>query len=109
LTKFFITIIWRKVEVTGQVTGELTGEATVEVIRVVLVLVNEMTRVEIQKALQLKHDDYFRTQYVLPAIEYGVIEMKYPNTPNHPKQKYRLTAKGIELKKKIKKQTKKTK
>jgi len=49
------------VEVTGQVTGEVTVEATVEVSRVVLVLVNEMTRAEIQKALQLKHDDYFRT------------------------------------------------
>jgi len=44
----------------------------------------------------------------LPALEYEVIEMKYPNTPNHPKQKYRLTAKGIELKEKIKKQTKRT-
>jgi hypothetical protein len=28
----------------------------------------------------------------------GYVEMIYPDTPNHPKQKYRLTAKGIALK-----------
>jgi hypothetical protein len=28
----------------------------------------------------------------------GYVEMIYPDKPNHPKQKYRLTAKGIALK-----------
>ena len=28
----------------------------------------------------------------------GYVEMIYHNKPNHPKQKYRLTAKGIALK-----------
>ena len=34
----------------------------------------------------------FRKEYILPAIEQGVIERKYPKTPNHPQQRYRLTA-----------------
>ncbi len=57
----------------------------------------EMKRVEIQERLALKHDDYFRVHYIIPAIEEGFIQMKYPNSPNHPKQKYRLTQKGITL------------
>ncbi len=62
-----------------------------------------MKRSEIQQALQLKHDDFFRIQYIIPALNSGFIEMKYPNIPNHPKQMYRLTAKGNKMKKKIEK------
>jgi hypothetical protein len=27
----------------------------------------------------------------------GYVEMIYPDKPNHPKQKYRLTAKGLRI------------
>ncbi len=105
----FKTIIWRKnhvtVEATKEATGELSGEATGElsgeVKRVVIVLNGEQKRSDIQKSLQLKHDDYFRLNYIIPALESNVIELKYPNTPNHPKQKYRLTKKGLDLKKQL--------
>lgn len=57
-----------------------------------------MNRNEIQKTLKLKHEGNFRDNYLVPALEQGLIEMKYPDSPNHPKQKYQLTKKGEELK-----------
>lgn len=55
-----------------------------------------------QQKLELKHDDYFRRQYILPALSLGYIEMSFPDSPNHPNQKYRLSSKGITLKKQLK-------
>ena len=83
-------------------TTEATTEATTEVQRILLVLDREMKRSEIQQKLQLKNDEYFRKYYMLPALEEGYIEMKYPDRPNHPQQRYRLTAKGETLKEKLK-------
>ena len=41
---------------------------------------------------------YFKKHTIQPALLEGYVEMIYPDKPNHPKQKYRLTAKGIVLK-----------
>jgi hypothetical protein len=65
---------------------------------VVLVLEGEMKRQEIQKLLELKHEGNFRDNYLLPALESNFIEMTMPDRPNSPKQKYRLTEKGLTLK-----------
>lgn len=56
-----------------------------------------MSRKEIQQILGLKHEGNFRENYLEPAIELGLIEMKYPGSPNHPQQKYLITEKGKEL------------
>ncbi len=95
----FKTIIRRRKKATGEVSGEATGEVPREVKRVILVLNGEMKRSEIQMALQLKHDDFFRTQYINPALNSGMIELKYPENITHPNQKYRLSKKGIKFKK----------
>lgn len=42
---------------------------------------------------------YFKKHFIAPAIEEGVVEMVYPDKPNHPHQKYRLTVKGLQMKK----------
>ena len=108
----FKTIIGRNVEITGQATGqvsgEATGEATVEaalvkeaIRRVVMVTNGELKRSEIQETLQLKHDDFFRINYMLPALSAGFIEMTHPDNPNYFKQKYRLTVKGEAHKKQL--------
>jgi len=34
-----------------------------------------------------------------PALEQNYVELVYPDSPNHPQQKYRLTVKGLKLKK----------
>jgi hypothetical protein len=48
--------------------------------------------------LLIKNRDYFRTDYLNPAISNGYIELTIPDKPNSQNQKYRLTAKGIALK-----------
>jgi len=97
----FKTIIWRNGAFAGQFSGELTGEVTGEVSgevkRVVSVLTKPMKRSEIQKILQLRHDDYFRLNYIIPALKARFIELLYPDSPNHPQQKYKLTDKGKSL------------
>ncbi|MEI6753923.1 MAG: ATP-binding protein [Paludibacter sp.] len=85
----FKTILYRM-----QTTQEVSGE----VLKVIMVLEGEMKRSEIQQVLQLKHDDYFRVEYILPALESGVIEQTHPESPNHPQQHYKLTEKGKQLK-----------
>ena len=39
----------------------------------------------------------FLENYVSPAISGGYLERKYPESPKHPKQQYRLTPKGLTL------------
>ncbi|MFC2100830.1 PT domain-containing protein [Bacteroidota bacterium] len=90
-------------EPTGQATGQPTGQVTEYSRRVILVVSGELKRSEIQDALELKHRETFMENYLNPAITQGFVEMTYPDNPNHPYQKYRLTAKGLELKKKLKK------
>jgi ATP-dependent DNA helicase RecG len=56
-----------------------------------------MSRQEIQEELELKDRVNFKQNYLDPALEIGVIELKYPDSPNHPKQKYLVTEKGKEI------------
>ena len=53
-----------------------------------------MKRTDIQEALFLRHEDYFREAYLVPELTAGVIEMTTPGKPTSSKQKYRLTPKG---------------
>ncbi|MFV9691714.1 MAG: Fic family protein, partial [Desulfobacteria bacterium] len=57
----------------------------------------EMKRTDIQEALALRHEDYFREAYLIPAITAGMIEMTIPDKPTSSKQKYRVTEKGHDL------------
>jgi predicted HTH transcriptional regulator len=74
---------------------------SVEVRNLLKVMEGEMSRKEMQQALELKHDGNFRENYLDPALADAIIEMKYPDSPNHPKQKYLITEKGIEIKKQL--------
>jgi len=53
------------------------------------ILVGEMGRGEIQKALGLKDRKSFRDRYLKPALEMGLIEMIIPDKPTSRLQKYR--------------------
>lgn len=98
-------IIWRPVATTGQVTGQATGQVepgiSEGIKRVILVLEHEMKSADVQDALQLKHREYFRENYLEPAINEGFVEMTIPDKPNSPYQKYRLSEKGITYKNSI--------
>lgn len=75
--------------------------ASVQVEKLVSILTGEMGRSDLQRLLSIKNRDYFRMDYLNPAISNGYVELTIPDKPNHPKQKYRLTAKGIALKNSI--------
>lgn len=85
---------------TDQVPQNLRS-TSVEVRNLLKVMEGEMSRKEMQQALELKHEGNFRENYLDPALADAVIEMKYPDSPNHPKQKYLITEKGIEIKKQL--------
>ena len=75
-----------------------SDHASVQVEKLVSILTGEMGRSELQGLLSIKNRDYFRTDYLNPAISNGYIELTIPDKPNSQNQKYRLTAKGIALK-----------
>jgi ATP-dependent DNA helicase RecG len=84
--------------------GQLTGIVAGEVQSLQKVLVGEMKRTDIQEAQALRHEDYFREAYLIPALTAGMIEMTIPGKPTSNKQKYRLTLKGRDLVSKLAKE-----
>ncbi len=52
---------------------------------------------EIQQVLGLRHEDYFREAYLVPALEAGLVQMTIPDKPRSGLQRYRLTSKGKAL------------
>jgi len=76
-----------------QKTGKIM-EVAGEVLRLLAVMQGAMSRLEIQAALNLKHEDPYRAAYLVPALKTGLIEMTIPDKPRSSKQKYRLTDKG---------------
>lgn len=54
----------------------------------------ELSRQELQDLLNITHREYFRTQYLNPAIEMGIVQMTIPGKPTSGNQKYYLTDKG---------------
>ena len=79
------------------VQNHASDHASVQVQKLVSVLVGEMGRSELQELLSITNRDYFRINYLNPAISNGYIELTIPDKPNSQNQKYRLTKRGIEL------------
>ena len=52
---------------------------------------------EIMSFLMLKDRVNFLYKYLTPALEEGLVSMKYPDNPKHPKQKYMLAEKGRKI------------
>lgn len=47
--------------------------------------------------MNLKHRENFLTNYLNPVIKEGLVTMLYPDSPRHPRQKYLLTVKGLDI------------
>ncbi len=82
--------------------------ATVQVTEQVRVLLSALSSEQLSlKVLMgkvgLKHRPTFMENYISPALESGFLKVLYPDKPNHPRQKYLLTAKGLALYNEIKK------
>lgn len=52
---------------------------------------------ELMLQIGLKHRPTFFKNYLNPAIESGFVKVLYPETLNHPRQKYLVTVKGAAL------------
>lgn len=83
---------------TPQETPQDTPQETPQVQKLILILEDEQSRVTIQELIGLSDREYFRKEYIKPAIKYGLIEMTIPDKPNSKHQKYRLTTKGKKMK-----------
>ena len=75
-----------------------SDHASDKVSRLLVSLDGDLDRSLLQELLGIKNRDYFRIEYLKPAIEDGFVELTIPDKPNSQHQKYRLTAKGLQLK-----------
>ena len=61
----------------------------------------EMTVKDLMTSIGLKDRENFLKLYLNPAISEGYVRLLYPQSPRHPRQKYLLTAKGLEVLKSV--------
>ena len=74
-----------------------TMQVTMQVKDLLNILEEVSYREEIQEKLGLKNRDYFRKNYLNPAIEQGFVALTIPDKPTSSKQQYFLTEKGKEV------------
>ena len=77
-------------------------QVTMQVKDLLNILEEVSYREEIQEKLGLKNRDYFRKNYLNPAIEQGFVALTIPDKPTSSKQQYYLTDKGKEFLKTLK-------
>lgn len=85
------TTFYKKEEVEAPVIDPVTGQVTDEVLKLIIIAGQEMTRTELMNKLELSSRANFVKLYLTPALEAGLIEMTIPDKPNSRLQKYRLT------------------
>lgn len=74
--------------------SEVTPQVTPQVGRLLAVCDGELRREELQERIGLADRKHFRTAFLRPAVNAGLIEMTIPDKPQSSKQRYRLTPKG---------------
>ncbi len=80
-------------------TDQVTDQVSDQVIRLLNSMdTGFMSVSEMMGELSLVHRPTFSKNYLHPALESGLLEMKYPDNPRHPGQSYRLTPKGRNIK-----------
>ena len=82
----------------GQAAGQVTGQVTGQVRKLLSAIGEETMSVkQMMEALSLGGRDNFLRRYLNPALEDGLITLRYPDQPRHPEQQYYLTDKGKAL------------
>lgn len=73
-------------------------KATENITKLIDVLSDKkLTSNQIMLEMGLKDKKNFKTTYLDEAIKQKFVKMLYPDRPNHPKQKYYLTTKGLAI------------
>ena len=99
---------WKSQTITGQVQDKLETSSiqvhdklhpnTVEIEKIVNAIGTKQLSVkEIMEVLGLKGRDNFLKLYLNPSLNEGFVRPLYPDRPQHPRQKYLLTVKGLAL------------
>ena len=78
--------------------------STVQVLQLVVVMTGEHSTKELQELIGLSDRKNFRENYLHPAMADNLVMMKYPQSPNSPKQRYLLTPEGLEVQAALKKE-----
>lgn len=69
-----------------------------DIIELVRIIGNdELSISQMMDIKKLKHRQSFVDTYLEPALKEKLVRRKYPDHPNHPRQKYLLTVKGVAL------------
>ncbi len=78
--------VLKEIDVNDQITLQVTDQVK----KLLQVLGDEeLSSKELMERVQIKHRPTFRNNYLLPAIEQGLVEMTLPDKPNSSKQGYR--------------------
>ncbi len=83
--EFMLSVILASIHTTDPVSDPATDP-----VEKLLSVMGEgyLSSAQIMAKVGLSHKPTFRKNYLLPALEQGFIGMRYPDTPNSPKQKY---------------------
>ena len=85
-------------QVSGQVSGQPSGQPSDQVQVLINCIRDRVFLIgELQQRLGINSRRYVREEMVVPAIEGGYVLRSYPDKPNHPKQRYYLSEKGLKL------------
>lgn len=89
--EFLLTVIYDALIEIDE-TEQVTVQVTEQVKKLLVCLGNQVySTKELMDLLGLKHRPTFRNNYLLPAIEMGLVEMTIPESPNSCMQKYKRT------------------
>lgn len=67
------------------------------VIEMLLILENWTNRGDLFKEMGLSNQSSNREKYLDPLLALALVKMEYPETPTHPKQRYKITSAGENL------------
>lgn len=83
---------------TEQVPNKLGEQVNDHERKLVLAIGNQyLSMKQIMAAIGLKHRPTILYDYVEPAMNDGIVALLYPESPRHPRQKYKLTVKGLAI------------
>lgn len=92
---------------TAQQVPNNFSVTTQQVLDLIKVVGNtNMSVKEMMLSVGLKDRVNFMKNYLNPAMQENVLRLLYPDKPNHPRQKYLLTVKGLAIFNDVNKQTK---
>ncbi len=82
---------------TRQVPDKLPGCSESVQILIGMLAEQQLSIKDMIASLNLKDRENFMANYLNPAMKEGLVVMLYPDKPRHPRQKYLLTERGLEL------------